>query len=126
MLFSYPCHVHYSFSARCALVKMLSRTSNERAQHVNTSLVIRKMMIRLALKGQKRLARGNALGIMKRRIAPCRGKSFAPSEGLSPNAFAPLGRMGAFVLPRALPWAMCLLGLQPAPCTLVNHRMMMR
>ena len=42
-------------------------------------------------------------------------KAFAPSKGLFPDAFAPSGRIGAFVLPRALPWAKRLLGLQPAP-----------
>ena len=42
-------------------------------------------------------------------------KVFAPSEGLSLNTFAPSGCIGAFVLPRTLPRAKRLLGLQPAP-----------
>ena len=64
-----------------------------------------------ALKGQKLLAQGNALGINDIQLTPCKGKSFTyrrgfsifircilellPLQGASLNAF----------IPRALPWA---------------------
>ena len=40
---------------------------------------------------------------------------------MSPDAFALSGRIAAVNLPRAMPWAMRLLGFQPAPRPLVNH-----
>jgi len=56
-----------------------------------------------ALKGQKPLAQGIALGNIHARLSPCKGKSIKFTMNLT---LLPL--QGAFILrhiPRALPWA---------------------
>ena len=58
-----------------------------------------------ALKGQKLLAQGNALGIMAISNAPCKGKSFTNCPW-SFKAFALTGRQVCeHDTPRVLPWA---------------------
>jgi len=61
-------------------------------------------MTPLALKGQKLLAQGNALGIMAINKAPCRGKSFVNCPVF--ESFCPFRATGLRPkLPRALLWA---------------------
>ncbi len=57
-----------------------------------------------ALKGQKLLAEGIALGILAISKAPCKGKSFKiPGDKQS---FCPYrATSSVFIIPRALPWA---------------------
>ena len=65
-------------------------------------------------RGNEHIAQGIALGMMKRWSAPWRGKSISVQafiETLLPFQ----GAIAAANLPRALPWAMRLLGVQPAP-----------
>ena len=78
-----------------------------------------------ALKGQKLLAQGNALGINDIQLTPCKGKSFTYRRGFSIFIrcilkLLPLqGALLNAIIPRALPWAMsfcpfracCLYGL---------------
>ena len=73
-------------------------------------LMAQKFQKQHALKGQKPLAQGSALGIMhKMTKRPVRAKA------LIMNAFTLTGRIIYNVrLPRALPWAKCNLGFQPA------------
>ena len=57
-----------------------------------------------ALKGQKLLAQGSALGIMAIGNAPCKGKSFMYCLGVL--KLLPLqGALPIAIIPRALPWA---------------------
>ena len=63
-----------------------------------------KVLTPLALKGQKLLAQGNALGIMAINKAPCKGKSFVYCPVF--EGFCPFRATGLRPkLPRALPWA---------------------
>ena len=65
-----------------------------------------------ALKGQKLLAQGNALGINDIQLTPCKGKSFTYRRGFSffiRCILKLLPLQGASLIafiPRALPWAM--------------------
>ena len=81
-----------------------------------------------ALKGQKLLAQGNALGINDIQLTPCKGKSFTyrrgfsifircilkllPLQGASLNAF----------IPRALPWARSFCPFRACCCGLLDHQ----
>jgi len=57
-----------------------------------------------ALKGQKLLAQGNALGIKAINKAPCKGKSLMFT--LEFLKLLPLQGVGLYIIiPRALPWA---------------------
>ena len=67
-------------------------------------LMAQKFQKQHALKGQKLLAQGNALGIKAISDAPCKGKSFVYSlvfEGFCPYRATDLHPS----LPRAMPWA---------------------
>ena len=80
-----------------------------------------------ALKGQKLLAQGNALGINDIQLTPCKGKSFTYRRGFSIFIMCILkllplqGALLIAFIPRALPWAKsfcpfracCLYGLLP-------------
>ena len=60
---------------------------------------------RHALKGQKLLAQGSALGNSCCSSAPCKGKSIKIYSGCR-EAFALTGRnYHLYIIPRALPWA---------------------
>ena len=60
---------------------------------------------RHALKGQKLLAQGSALGNSCCSSAPCKGKSFK-KYSCSMEAFALTGRnYHLYIIPRVLPWA---------------------
>ena len=64
-------------------------------------------------RGNEHIAQGIALGMMKRGSAPRRGKSISVQAFIEP--LLPLqGAIAAANVPRAMPWAMRLLGLQPA------------
>ena len=68
-----------------------------------------------ALKGQKHIAQGNALGFSWGIThAPCKGKSIC--KQLIINAFALTGRREIWLqsFPRALPWAMCFWAFSPS------------
>ena len=56
-----------------------------------------------ALKGQKLLAQGIALGIINGNLSPCKGKSFEFASYF--KAFALTGRIAPTTTPRAMPWA---------------------
>ena len=56
-----------------------------------------------ALKGQKLLAQGTALGIINGNLSPCKGKSFEFASYF--KAFALTGRIAPTTTPRAVPWA---------------------
>ena len=56
-----------------------------------------------ALKGQKLLAQGIALGIINGNLSPCKGKSFEFASYF--KAFALTGRIAPTTTPRAVPWA---------------------
>ena len=57
-----------------------------------------------ALKGQKLLAQGNALGIMIYKPTPCKGKSFKNSK-VNIRLLPLQGALLIAFIPRALPWA---------------------
>ena len=67
-------------------------------------LKAQKLQKQHALKGQKLLAQGSALGTMAISKAPCKGKSFK-TPGNSQKLLPLKGALLTAFIPRALPWA---------------------
>ena len=81
-----------------------------------------------ALKGQKLLAQGNALGINDIQLTPCKGKSFTYLRGFSffiRCILKLLPLQGASLIafiPRALPWAKSFCPFRACCCGLLDHQ----
>ena len=79
-----------------------------------------------ALKGQKLLAQGNALGINDIQLTPCKGKSFTYRRGFSffircILKLLPLqGALLIGIIPRALPWARSFCPFRACCCGLLG------
>ena len=65
-------------------------------------------------RGNERIAQGDALGRLAAAIAPCKGKSMDAKPCIL--TLLPFqGALHRFIIPRALPWAMCSLPLRGVP-----------
>ena len=83
------------------------------------AIIIRNLVL-APRRGNELTAHGIAMGDLIPSLTPCKGKSTNITNAF--NAFAPSGRTASFTIPRAMLWAVSLLGFQPA-CHLIadNH-----
>ena len=99
----------------------------ERAEAHNSTPFYTVEITQHALKGQKLLAQGNALGINDIQLTPCKGKSFTYRRGFSIFIrcilkLLPLqGALLIAFIPRVLPWAKSFCPFRACSCGLLDH-----